>query len=92
MINRRTQVRTNCLCSLILRSLIIYPTNKVFAYVTRAEQLLVFRHVDSPEAGIQIPGGTIESGELPEDAVLREAVEAIGLGRLHRVFVWGDGI
>ena len=77
---------------LILRSLIIYPTNKIFAYITRAEQLLVFKDVDFPEAGIQIPGGTIESGELPEDAVLREAVEEIGLGRLHLVFVWGNGI
>ena len=57
--------------------------HKVYAYITRAEQLLVFKHVDFPEAGIQIPGGTIESDELPEDDVLRESVEETGLERLH---------
>jgi ADP-ribose pyrophosphatase YjhB (NUDIX family) len=72
--------------------LIIYPTNKVFAYIIRADHLLVFKHVDFPEAGIQIPGGTIESDELPEDDVLRESVEETGLERLHRVVVWGNGV
>jgi len=56
---------------------------KVYAYITRAEQLLVFSHVDFPEAGIQIPGGTLEPGELPETGVLREAFEETGLGELH---------
>ena len=37
---------------------------KAFAYITRDDELLVFRHVDSPEAGIQVPAGTIEPGEL----------------------------
>ena len=46
--------------------------NKVFAYIIRGEHLLVFRHVDFPEAGIQIPGGTMEGGEDPALAVLRE--------------------
>ena len=55
----------------------------MYAYITRAEQLLVFKQVDFPEAGIQIPGGTIESGELPEDPVLREAFEETGLKRLE---------
>jgi 8-oxo-dGTP pyrophosphatase MutT (NUDIX family) len=64
--------------------------HKVYAYITRAEQLLVFKQVDFPEAGIQIPGGTIESGELPEDAVLREAVEETGLERLHLVSYLGS--
>jgi 8-oxo-dGTP pyrophosphatase MutT (NUDIX family) len=64
--------------------------HKVYAYITRAEQLLVFKQVDFPEAGIQISGGTIESGELPEDAVLREAVEETGLERLHLVSYLGS--
>ena len=34
--------------------------------------LLVFRH---PTAGIQVPAGTIEPGEAPEDTVLRELLE-----------------
>jgi len=58
-------------------------TNKVFAYITHGDQILVFRHVDFPEAGIQIPGGTIEEGEEPEEAVLREAYEETGLVELH---------
>lgn len=52
---------------------------KVYAYITRGEQLLVFNHVDFPEAGIQVPGGTLEPEELPESAVLREAEEETGL-------------
>ena len=39
---------------------------KVYAYITRAEQLLVFSHVDFPEAGIQVPGGTLEPGDQLE--------------------------
>ena len=52
---------------------------KVYAYITEGERLLVFRHVDFPEAGIQVPGGTMESDETPEAAVLREAAEESGL-------------
>jgi hypothetical protein len=40
--------------------------NKVYAYFTRRDQLLVFRHVDFPEVGIQVPGGTVEGDEAPE--------------------------
>lgn len=52
---------------------------KVVAYVTWAERLLVFRHTRLPQAGIQVPAGTIEAGERPELAVLREAREESGL-------------
>ena len=55
---------------------------KVYAYITHATRLLVFSHPQSPEAGIQIPGGTIERGEDPEAAVMREAFEETGLDRL----------
>jgi 8-oxo-dGTP pyrophosphatase MutT (NUDIX family) len=41
--------------------------------------------VDFPEAGIQIPGGTIEDGEEPDEAVLREAFEETGLVELRLV-------
>ena len=57
--------------------------NKVYAYITRGDHLLVFRHVDFPEAGIQIPGGTLEDGEEPDEAVLREAFEETGLEELQ---------
>lgn len=42
------------------------PLKKVYAYIKRAEQLLVFSHMDFPEAGIQVPGETLEPGELRE--------------------------
>lgn len=53
--------------------------NRVFTYITNRDHLLVFDHVDFPEAGTQIPGGTIEPGELPESAAIREAREETGL-------------
>ena len=52
---------------------------KVFAYITHGQRLLVFRHPYAPEAGIQVPAGTIEANEAPEQAVLREAFEETGL-------------
>ena len=55
---------------------------KVAAYITRDTHLLVFRHVHS-EAGIQVPAGTLEPGESPNDGVLREAREETGLDCLE---------
>ena len=52
---------------------------KVLAYITHQQKLLVFSHPYAPEAGIQVPAGTIEEGEVPEHAVLREAFEETGL-------------
>ena len=52
---------------------------KVYAYITHRNRLLVFRHVDFPEAGIQIPGGTVKPNEDLAAAVLREAQEETGL-------------
>jgi ADP-ribose pyrophosphatase YjhB (NUDIX family) len=56
---------------------------KAYAYIIRerggAREFLVFRHRDYPEAGIQVPKGTMLPGETPEDAVLREAREETGL-------------
>ena len=55
---------------------------KVFAYITHNQHLLVFNHPFASEAGIQVPVGTIEEGEHPETAVLREAFEETGLNNL----------
>ncbi len=53
---------------------------KVTAFITRAtengRELLVFLH---PTAGLQVPAGTVEAGETPEAAVLRETAEETGL-------------
>src|SRR5205085_2486930 len=45
---------------------------KVICYVVRGNDLLVFRQPRFPEAGLQVPAGTIETCETPEVAALRE--------------------
>jgi 8-oxo-dGTP pyrophosphatase MutT (NUDIX family) len=53
---------------------------KVTALITRdgvdGPELLLFQHTS---AGIQIPAGSIDPGEAPADAALREAAEETGL-------------
>ena len=56
--------------------------HKVVAYITFERRLLVFEHVRIPEAGVQIVQGTVEEGEAPEGAVMREAEEETGLSGL----------
>jgi 8-oxo-dGTP pyrophosphatase MutT (NUDIX family) len=58
---------------------VVAGVEKAFAYVTRGRSLLAFRHVDYPEAGIQVPAGTIGAQESGETAVLREVHEETGL-------------
>ncbi len=57
---------------------------KVTAFVTRpgpiGPELLLFAHL---YAGNQIPAGTVEEGEAPEQAVLREVAEETGLSALR---------
>jgi 8-oxo-dGTP pyrophosphatase MutT (NUDIX family) len=65
---------------------------KVFAYITHGQRLLVFRHPFVPEAGLQVPAGTVEPGESPEAAVLREAREETGLSGLELVSFLGEQI
>ncbi len=56
---------------------------KVLAYVVRRKnfglEVLVFEHVHHPEAGIQVPAGTVNEHESLENAVLRELQEEVGL-------------
>lgn len=57
---------------------------KVTAFVTRQGpaglDLLLFRH---PDSGIQLPAGTVEEGEPPEQAALREVREETGLANVR---------
>jgi len=55
------------------------PRNRVVAYITRGDKLLVFRHTMYPGAGVQTPAGHPETGESLGDAVMREAEEETGL-------------
>jgi 8-oxo-dGTP pyrophosphatase MutT (NUDIX family) len=56
---------------------------KVTAFITRESksgcELLLFEH---PNAGIQIPAGTVEDDETPAEAVIREAAEETRLASL----------
>lgn len=57
---------------------------KVTAFVTRSrpggDELLLFQH---PYGGIQVPAGTVEAGEAPDDAARREAAEETGLSGIE---------
>lgn len=55
---------------------------KACAYITRRTgELLVF---EGPgHDGLQIPKGTLESGETPREALFREVIEESGLGTLN---------
>lgn len=52
------------------------------AYITRGTgELLVF--VGSGHEGLQIPKGTLETGESPREALFREVLGKSGLGTLN---------
>jgi 8-oxo-dGTP pyrophosphatase MutT (NUDIX family) len=68
------------------------PKKKVFAYITHSNRLLVFSHPHSPEAGIQVPAGTLNPDEHPETGVLREAFEETGLLNLRLVRFLGEQV
>lgn len=58
---------------------------KVLAYITVGtedkQKLLVFEQKGRPDAGLQVPGGTIEEDELLIDALYREVEEETGIPR-----------
>lgn len=51
----------------------------------RDDHLLVFDHVDVPEAGVQIPAGGVEPGESLDAAARREVAEECGVGELDQL-------
>jgi 8-oxo-dGTP diphosphatase len=57
--------------------MITMPIQKVAAYITAGNRLLVFSQPAYPEAGTQIPGGTVRPGEMLDRAVLREAKKQV---------------
>lgn len=65
-------------------------TYKVLTYITHRQRLLLFTQPDSPEAGIQIPGGTLEPDEEAAAGALREAIEETGLTELRVVALLGE--
>jgi len=67
---------------------------KVLAYIFRnwdsKSELLVFSQPAFPEAGIQVPAGTIEKGEKRIDALLREVGEECGLSEFKAIDFLGS--
>ncbi len=63
------------------------PTKKAYGYVTRIkdrrQQVLVFQHKNLPDAGIQIPKGTVKEDEDTFSAVIREVKEETGIQRFE---------
>ena len=79
MSNVRPHILVNKACPVVLRE-----TNA-------ARELLVFEH---PLAGIQLVKGTIEPGESPEHAALRELSEESGISlasSLRTLGTWSSG-
>ncbi|MFB6255921.1 MAG: NUDIX domain-containing protein [Haloplanus sp.] len=57
---------------------------KVCAYITRnGSEVLVFEGPNHD--GLQIPKGTVESGETPREAMYREAIEESGLATFEGI-------
>lgn len=54
---------------------------RVLVYVTRRhDELLVFEHTDEyPDAGVQVPAGGVDPGEVPDQTARRETLEEVGL-------------
>jgi 8-oxo-dGTP diphosphatase len=63
---------------------------KAYAYVTHRDRLLVFAHPNAPQAGIQVPGGSLEEDETPGAGVLCEAIEETGRTDLEIVRFLGE--
>jgi len=61
----------------------VHDVEKVQAYLTRetalGRELLVFNQQTNPYDLVEVPGGTVDPGEPPDDAVLREVAEESGL-------------
>jgi 8-oxo-dGTP diphosphatase len=68
----------------------MYVKRKVLAYITHEDRLLLFSQPDAPEAGIQVPAGTVEAEEDPDTAVMREAFEETGLTDITMVRFLGE--
>ncbi|POF30467.1 NUDIX hydrolase [Roseibium marinum] len=53
--------------------------HKAYVYLTCGTDLLVFDEPDTPQLGLQVPGGTVDPGESFLQSAMREFAEETGL-------------
>lgn len=67
---------------------------KVLAYILntddKADRLLAYSHKNFPEVPLLVPGGTIQKGEAPLEALKREVREESGLTDLYDIEKLGE--
>ncbi|HQL39222.1 MAG TPA: NUDIX domain-containing protein, partial [Anaerolineaceae bacterium] len=64
---------------------------KVAAFVLRpSRQGVEILTLEHPRGGLQVPGGTVNAGEAPETAVLRELHEETGLTEVRIIRKLGE--
>lgn len=73
------------------------PVVRVCAAIVRDEAILMVRHEHDGRSYWTLPGGAVERGETPEDAVLREVLEEVRLegrvgARLYELELEGRGV
>lgn len=72
----------------------IKSKKKVIAYILREKggvtEILLHQHKDFPEAGFQVPAGTIEKNESEVEALLRETFEESGLSEFKEIKKIGE--
>lgn len=68
----------------VIDGLTVVP--KVVVYVFRQDDyVLTFTQRDHSDAGMQVPAGTVEPGEHPDDAAVRELAEETGFAGESRL-------
>lgn len=56
------------------------------ALIIREEKLLIGKRTDSPVW--EFPGGKLELGESPKEALCRECIEELGVSVVLKQFIW----
>jgi ADP-ribose pyrophosphatase YjhB (NUDIX family) len=57
-----------------------FTVSAAAAIVNDSGEVLLLNHVLRPYASWGLPGGFIDAGEQPEEAIRREVIEGVGLG------------